>query len=291
MAALSELKHKLHMKARAYRYWLRTYIVMAKIHIRMMHEQKQKPHNCPHDVIISLASYKPRFHTLHLTLECLLRQSVGPYRVILWVHEDDIPYLPARVLAMKTRGLEVRATQKNFRSYNKLVHTLREFPDAVVLTTDDDTYYQHDFLETFLKNWSGNTKEIVCGMAFTITSYDNGEKKPFLQWIPIKGESFPRYDILPFGIGGVLYPPGALHADVLDDSKYMELSPRGDDLWFFWMARRNGVVYRKVDGLQWPVEWIGSQVVGLKHTNNEYGNDEQIKRLAEFYGWPDTEAA
>ena len=39
-----------------------------------------KPHGLPGPLIVSLTSYGPRLASLHLTLKCLLRQSVRPSR-------------------------------------------------------------------------------------------------------------------------------------------------------------------------------------------------------------------
>ena len=43
---------------------------------------------------MSLTSYPPRFGTLHLTLACLLDQSVKPDHLILWIAREDIKELP-----------------------------------------------------------------------------------------------------------------------------------------------------------------------------------------------------
>jgi len=286
LSFLRENYKRARMAARQYRYILRSHLILPKLFLRKLLPHNPKPHNCGHEVIISLTSYKPRFATLHLTLECLLHQTVGPFRLLLWIDEADRALLPEKVLKLRDKGLEIKITPQNHGSYNKLVYTLKENPDAIIVTTDDDTYYQSDLLEKLLSSWSGDQKEIVCGMAFTITVDKNGNKKPFLEWQPIKGASYPRYDVLPFGVGAILYPPRSLAPEVLDHTKYMALCPKADDIWFFWMGRKNGVVYNKISGIDWPVSWPGSQGVALKHDNNAFKNDEQIEKVANVYGWP-----
>ncbi len=278
--------HSLHMRARKVRHGLRPYIITGKIAARMKLPLKQQKHHLPFELIISLTSHRPRFSTLHLTLECLLRQSIKADRIILWIDGKDMSLLPSSVTSLAGRGVEIRQSPKNVGSYSKLVHTMKEFPDAAIITTDDDTYYQHHFVKKLIGSWSGNPKEIACAMAFTITTDDQGNKKQFLDWKPIKGHSYPRFDILPFGVGGIFYPPRALPPETLDDAQYMALCPKADDLWFFWMARKNGVTYRKVGGIQWPASWPSSQAVALKHENNVFKNDEQTANLVKAYGWP-----
>lgn len=289
------------LQLRAVRYFCRMYLALAAVRLRMLMAPSASVSAAEFlekilkgsgkagqgaEVILSLTSFRPRFKTLILTLECLLRQTVRPSRILLWIDEPDMSHVPEEIRRMEGRGLEIRMTPVNFRSFNKLVHTLAAFPDAIVITADDDTYYQADFVENLLGKWSGDPHEIVCNMAYAITRDENGAVKGFMDWIPLKGASYPRYDILPFGVGGVLYPPRSLGPEVLDFRLFTSLCPQADDLWFYWMARRSGVTYRKVDGHQWPVAWPSSQAIGLMYDNNAHGNDRQAAQLAAHYGWP-----
>ena len=45
--------------------------------------------------------------------------------------------------------------------------------------------------------------------------------------------------VMPIGGAGILYPPHSLHPDVFDQDLYMRLCPLADDIWFWWMAKRN----------------------------------------------------
>ncbi len=276
------------MAARRVRWTLRGYVALAKTKVSRFFPQKQKPHGQPHKVVVSLTSYGPRFHTLHLTLECLLNQTVRPDHVLLWIDEPDMPHIPEEILRMQGRGLEIKVTDKNLRPYKKIIHTLRHYPDAIVVTVDDDTYYRRNLVEHLLSHWSGDKKEIVCNMAVTVTKPEGAVQDLFNSWPILGGASYPRYDIMPFGVGGVLYPPGVLPPETLDESVFTVLSPRADDVWLFWMARRNGVTYRKIDGQPWVVSWPSSQNVGLRLDNHieSDGNDRQIEAMIKTFGWP-----
>jgi hypothetical protein len=92
--------------------------------------------------------------------------------------------------------------------------------------------------------------------------------------------------LLPTGVGGVLYPPHALHSDVTDSTLFMKLCPTADDLWFYWMARRAGATYRKVGGPFEQTLLPGTQEESLFAENAE-ANDRQIRNLVERYGMPD----
>lgn len=282
------LKKKLRRRIRKFRYFFRQYIALAKVIIRRKKTIVPHKHPLPHPVIISVKSYRPRFPTLHYTLDCLLRQSTAPDKVILWIDPEDFSYLPDTVLRLRTLGLEIVQTSHNQRSYGKIIPALKSFPDAAIVTVDDDSYYQENFLELLLNAWSGDCKEIVCHTAFKITKDQNGNLEPFLLWHPITSETEPRLDILPFGAGGIMYPPGSLPEETLDETKFMSLCPAADDLWLYWMGRKNGCAYRRISGHSWIVAWPWTQEEALHHTNNTGGNDKQIQNLVQEYGLPGT---
>ena len=85
----------------------------------------QRPHNLLGELIVSLTSYPRRFPILKFTIRSLLNQTVRPDRVILWLAEDDVTYLPSAV--RRLAGLEVR-TCPDLRSFKKLIPALEQFP-------------------------------------------------------------------------------------------------------------------------------------------------------------------
>lgn len=280
-------RKRLRRRIRKLRYFFRQYVALAKVYLRRHKKISPKKHGLSHPIIISVKSYRPRFATLHYTLECLLRQSVPADSVILWIDPEDFDQLPNEVLALKKLGLEIIQTPYNQRSYGKIIPALMSYPDAIIITTDDDTYYQENFLELMLNAWSGNKNEIVCHTAFHITKDENGTVQPFLLWAPVTSETKPSIDIIPFGAGGIMYPPDALPLETLDETKFMELCPSADDLWLYWMGRKNGCTYRRIAGHAWIVAWPWTQEEALHHDNNTGGNDRQINNLIEAYGIPD----
>ena len=64
-----------------------------------------RKHSLPGELIVSLTSYPARFGTLHLTLGCLLDQSIKADRTILWIAHDDLDQLPAAVRELEQHGL------------------------------------------------------------------------------------------------------------------------------------------------------------------------------------------
>lgn len=242
-----------------------------------------RPHGLPGPLVVSLTSYPARFGTLALTLRGILRQSVQPDRVILWLDHGDEAHLPQEVRVLA--GLEVRVCP-NWRSYKKIVPTLLDHPDAFVVTADDDVYYPADWLERLVTAIrSGAT--IACHRAHHVALGSDGLPAPYADWQ--HNVDAPERSPLTFltGVSGVIYAPGVFHADVTRDDLFTRLAPRSDDVWLYWMHRLNGVEAQKIGSRARILEWEGSQTQSLRAANlHGTGNDQAIAAMIAHYGWP-----
>jgi hypothetical protein len=243
-------------------------------------------HPLPGELVVSLTSYPPRFCTLALTLRSLLRQTVRADRIILWIAPADMPHLPNNVLDLKNSGLEIRATD-DIQSYKKIIPALALFPDAFICTADDDIYYPASWLEQLMDGVSKDDRVVTCHRAHEITFDSQGRFEPYDQWsfdTPRRGKSS---GFLPTSGAGALYPPGAFSPEVLNREALLALCPRADDIWLYWMGRMVGATYRTIGQRRDIINWAGSQNVSLyNHNVIEGGNDEQIRKVAERYGYP-----
>lgn len=251
----------------------------------------QTPHTLSGELIISLTSYTPRFTTILPTLQCLLTQSVKPDRVILWLGHKDMEALPESIRALTARGLEIRATE-DVRSHTKLIPALTEFPDAFIVTADDDSYYGPDWLKALVAAWDGKMNCIVCHSAHRMRYSTDKTLLLYNDWQRNLTGPNDDADIFPLGFGGIFYPPRSLlRPEVLDKDKFMSLSSGCDDLWFFWMGRRNGAVYKQTGYNKSQIIWPSSQEIslGAENTGLNTGialNDEKIAALVQAYGLP-----
>jgi hypothetical protein len=243
-------------------------------------------HQLPAPLIVSLTSYPPRFGTLALTLHSLLRQTLRPDHLILWIAPADAARLPGSVTALRKRGLEIRLVE-DLQSYKKIIPALDEFPDAFIATADDDLYYWPGWLDELAAGVEPGARVIPCHRAHEIRADEEGRFLPYGQWVhhtPWRGKGA---HLFPTGMGGVLYPPGVLTHAPADRAAGLRVCPQGDDIWLYWMGRRNGAVYKTVGEHRAIDPWPESQVGALWHDNvSGGGNDRQIRRLAEQYGYP-----
>lgn len=250
----------------------------------MIAERRQ--HGLTTPLIVNLTSFPARYATLAPTLRSLLDQSLAPDRTVLWLAEQDIAALPAAVRQLEAHGLEIRSCD-DLRSYKKLIPALELWPDAVHVTADDDVYYPPDWLAGLVAAHDPAAPAVIGWRTHGVRTDAAGAVLPYQDWelATARTAADPGAALFPTGIGGVLYPPGSLHPDVLDRARFTALCPQGDDIWFYWMARRQGIRQRRVDGWIDFVEWPASQDVGLRASNLQGdGNDRQIKAMEAAYG-------
>jgi len=234
-------------------------------------------------LVVSLTSYPPRFPTLHLTLKSLLLQSVRPTRLILWIASGDAEMLPRQVTALEKEGLEIRFCE-DIKSYKKIIPALTSFPDAMIVTADDDIYYWRAWLMELLDESRKYPQDVIAHRVHRM-QYDREAILPYRSWLENVTDSDIHPANFPTGIGGVLYPSGCFHSDVHDREKFMRLCPNADDVWLYWMTRLNGGFARRSLTKSIPIPWRGSQVVSLWKENRTQ-NDVQIAQMVEAYGHP-----
>lgn len=248
--------------------------------------QERPHHGLPHRLVVSLTSHLPRFATLHLSLRCLLDQTVRPDAVILWLDEAAMAQLPQHVLSLRDAGLTI-AAKPDIGSYGKIMPALEADPAAFIVTADDDAYYGPDWLAQLVGAVRDGETEVICHRAHRIELGSDRLPLPYDRWEVNLARPEVSARVFPTGVGGVLFPPGIFHPDVLNQDLYSRLCPTADDLWLYWMALRQGATFRKIGGRQPVLLWPRSQRVSLHQFNIvQRGNDRQMANLIERFGFP-----
>lgn len=196
-------------------------------------------------IIVSLTSYGKRVKgSVIYTIYSLLKQTVQPERIVLWLNEKEYndKNLPVKLRFLCKYGLEIRYC-RDIRSYTKIIHSLSAFPDKHIITADDDIYYTRDFIDEFLKAHQQNPHAIITGIAkMPILKGDEKHPTPYITWPEYHHVSVSfKYDktkIFPLGIGGVLYPSNIFDDEVLNESIFTSLCPKADDIWLYIMGLR-----------------------------------------------------
>ena len=240
----------------------------------------------PTPVVVSLTSIPERLDKLHLCIESLLRQSCKPDYLILWLDETVVDPLPDALLRLKRRGLTIRRC-RNIRSYKKIIFALKEYPNAIIVTADDDFFYPRHWLRELYTTYQQAPHLIHCHRAHLIITNDRHEPLPYHEWkFESPGVVGPSKLLFPTGAGGVLYPPASLHREVLNEEVFWKICPTSDDIWLKAMALMAGTSARKVRASQGDfVQVKGTQTTALWHENVVAGrNSEQLRAVFDKYG-------
>ena len=238
-------------------------------------------------IIISLTTYPKRIGTVWLAIETLLRQSVKPDEVILWLAQTQFPNgtadLPENLLQLQSRGLTIRFCD-DLRSHKKYYFALREYPNDLIVLADDDIFYPRDTVRNLLKMHKQWPNDICCITAQVMepdfTTVPSQWRNPHLY------ENLCHSDrIQTFTGSGTLIPPEALHKDVFDRETLQRLCFHADDLWITFMAHRKGT--RITTLKKWrpfPICIYGTAEGSLYYINGEgMQNDVQWQNLLEYY--------
>ncbi len=240
-------------------------------------------HGLPSKLVLSLTSYPKRYPTLDLTLRSLLRQTVAPDEIVLWVTAADRGTLPPRVLGLQDAGLTVRTTRE-LRSFKKIVPALEHDPQAFVVTADDDLFYPRTWLADLLGRFT-DPRTIVCHRAHEILFTPDGATRSYRDWPMEVGRKERSQSIMPTNGAGTLFPPGSLHPDATREDVFLDLCPFADDLWLYFMAVRQGCRFTTVDEGFRLWEWPEAAASGLWLANVFEGrNDAAIHALEGRYG-------
>jgi hypothetical protein len=197
--------------------------------------------------------------------------------------------VPDSISDLQGQLFQIRACD-DLRPYNKLVHSLEAYPDAFIVTVDDDVVYDEDCIERLLAAYDPMDPTIVCHRAHRVTYLEDGSLAPYREWerrVHDPASELSSDDLMPTGVGGVLYPPGSLPPETMDRALIARLSPTCDDSWFFFMRRQGQWKVKRAPGKSpQPLVWPNTQDKALHKLHKTGRKDEQLRALAGHFGIP-----
>ncbi|RDU65474.1 glycosyltransferase [Helicobacter sp. MIT 14-3879] len=244
------------------------------------------------DFIVSLTTFPQRIHILKYTLHSIFMQNLIPKKVILSLSLEEFidKKLPNEIMEFSKFGLEILWNDNNLRQYNKIIPVLKAYPNEVIVTLDDDIYYPQNLLKGLYNSYLSN-KNVIWVQRGRILTYSSNKIDTFFNWKLVKKhnkkyQNKPLFNIFLEGVGGVLYPPNSLHRDVLDEDKFLTLSPKADDVWLWAMAVLNK---SKICVVSQNLMANGNAMIispyekSLWLDNLTFGNDIQLSNILKAY--------
>ncbi|MGN8661063.1 hypothetical protein [Catenibacterium mitsuokai] len=238
-------------------------------------------------IVVSLTSYPARIDTVWLTIETLLRQSMKPDELILWLADEQFPNkdsLPKKLVNQTKRGLQIKFCDKDLKSHKKYYYTMKEYPEDIVILADDDIFYPYDTIEQLMKMHKKFPLDVcACTTQVIDPSID---ANPILWRNPNVDESIIHSSrVQVFTGSGSLFPPHSLSENFLDSDAIMKYCLFADDMWLTFNALANNT--RITSFPKWrsfPVMIYNTSKTGLWNINFSEGqNDKQWTNLKTHY--------
>ncbi|MFH1119647.1 MAG: glycosyl transferase [Bacteroidota bacterium] len=235
--------------------------------------------------IVSLTSFPARIDDIWISIETILRQSFKPDMIILWLAEEQFPdkKLPESLRKLEKRGLTIQYCD-DLRSHKKYYYAFKNYPDANIITLDDDLYYHRDVLKNVAELHRKYPGLICTNRAHKFT-FRNGLLNPYRKWKFNVTDALPSHLLVQTGGAGTLYPPGSLSDQAFDKKLIRELCLHADDLWLKAMALKEKTLV--VTNAKYNKDFLtiaSTQRVKLVTTNVfDGGNDKQFKDVCEYF--------
>ncbi|WP_395632345.1 hypothetical protein [Flavobacterium sp.] len=191
-------------------------------------------------LIVSVTSFPARIEDVWISLESLMRQTVKPDAIILWLAGEQFPdrILPKKLISLQERGLTIRYCD-DLRSHKKYYYAMQEYPEACIITFDDDLYYDNKVIER-LVTLHDQYPDCICTNRAHQIKIKDGKVLPYRQWDHnAKNILTPTKTLLPTGGAGTLYPPHFLPKTAFEAKLIRSLCFHADDVWLKLMATLN----------------------------------------------------
>ena len=240
------------------------------------------------EIIVSLTSFPERIDKVYKSLNSIFTQSFKPDRIILWLAEEQFPEkeLPASLVEYVKLGLEIRWCKEDLRSHKKYYYVMQEYPNAIIVTVDDDLVYPDYMIELLVTSYLHFPNAVSAVRTHLMMLDNDGKVTPYYKW-PKEFSGVlckPSMQLFATSGAGTLYPPECMDKEVFNMENIKSLAPNADDMWLKVMQLKNGtpvVLAKRNKDLVFVPE---TQEVALYHSNvrlNE--NDIQLNNIFKEY--------
>ena len=236
-------------------------------------------------IIVSLTSFPAAIKYAVQAIRSIINGSLLPDKIVLYLDTQKFPngVIPSELKALKSECpiFEVKFDLAEIRSYKKLIPALRDFPEDVIVTIDDDINYKPNTLRDLVNLHQRLPDAIIAHRVRRVildAPYSKWRKYKWYDFI-LKRHIF-DFHAMQTGVGGVLYPPHSLDESMLDEDLFMSMAPTNDDVWFWAAAVSHGTYVVPLPNGQRTAKEVGKpKEVSLKTINLKQGEDRNRDAL------------
>lgn len=243
--------------------------------------------------IVSLTSHPERIAVAEKCIRTLINQTVKPKKLILWLSTEQFPEreggIPHGLVVLKNTCdfFDISWVEGDLKPHKKYFYAMQEWPDEPVIIVDDDVSYDVHLVEYLLESYE-KFPDCVSAMRVNLMMFRrDGSIMDYEGWTMGYRmlQDTPSTQLVPTGVGGVLYPPHTLPKEAFNKTAIEENCLYCDDLWLKILASHAGVktvmpekfcIERLIDGSQNVALWK----MNVRHGNN---NDVSLQNILNYY--------
>lgn len=230
--------------------------------------------------IVSLTTYGSRLRTSYLAVKSIMLQSSMPDLVVLYLDKSiDCDNVPRRLKRLERYGLLIKFGYDDLKPHKKYYFAMQEYPQADLITIDDDCIYPSDTISSLVNAHAVNPNAIIARRCKKIAFSSNGELLPYQNWQDSHSWESSKLgaSLLATGCGGVLYPHSFVASANFDINQIKNTALMADDLYLKIVEIMSGYKTCYVfNSLNHPYQIHRTENVALCHENVDNGRNDQI---------------
>jgi len=170
-------------------------------------------------VIVSLTSFPAAITYATDAIKSILEGSTLPDKLVLYLtfSQFEDAKIPSELMALAKNNplFEIRNYNEDIRSYRKLIPALKDFPNDLIVTIDDDVRYHKNMLRDLLHLHEQIPDVIIANRAKKIKLNAAYRKWKKYRWYHfLFNKLHYSFKNIQTGVGGVLYPPNSLNKEM-----------------------------------------------------------------------------
>ena len=202
------------------------------------------------DIIVSMTTYPARFFQAMQVWQSVLTQKTDiPFRCVMVLSEAEFP---GKVLPCQPpQGVEILWHTRNIRSHMKLMPVLKKWPEATVITIDDDMGKPQGWLQNMIDDHRKWPEDIIsCSFTYYLDSNMEWQRMLDLHQMYARGKNDTPSLVFQFaricsGHGTVFPAHSFTDERFFDENQMMTLAPTCDETWMWMFAMIEGKNFRQ----------------------------------------------
>ena len=183
-------------------------------------------------IIATLTTFPARINTVWITIETIMRQSIKPDEIILWLAKDQfdgMDSLPDNLTKLCSRGLTIKFCD-DLKSYKKFYYTFKHYPNDLVITFDDDMFYPKNTISTLLKLSRQYPNDTI---SITAQSVPEDLSELPSEWCFLSEQAISSNRAQAYTGSGTLFHPNMYDKLLFEKYIFQDIAPLADDLWMY----------------------------------------------------------